>query len=92
MANFLISRHASVNISLKNGKTLVQHAADIGNFEMVKFLVVHKANINCDSCTSKSPLESAISHGNLEMVKLLVFHKAIVNLFVVLFLVKFILF
>lgn len=57
---------------LKNGQTLVNYAANVGNVDMVKYLIFSGANLNIQDYNGNTALHNAILKNDYRIIKLLV--------------------
>ncbi len=65
-----------VNFELSDGETLLSHAVNLSNFNLVKLLIDEGANVNFAGKSGWLPLHLALVSNNVEIAKYLVKHKA----------------
>ncbi|KAL1490310.1 hypothetical protein ABEB36_013026 [Hypothenemus hampei] len=73
IASFVLDnfKDANVNVTDKNGKTVLHLAAEYGNYDMVQFLVAKGVNVNAIDINGKTVLYWAAKSGNLNVVEFL---------------------
>uniref|UniRef100_A0A336N0B5 CSON009862 protein n=1 Tax=Culicoides sonorensis TaxID=179676 RepID=A0A336N0B5_CULSO len=68
-----------INLTNKDGKTLLHIAASLGNLEIVEFLINNKAEKNANDVIGKTPLHHAIKNESEEVFSYLIKEKVDVN-------------
>ena len=78
--DFLLQNGAQCNLTDKYGRTLVHHAVQSRNLELVKYLVLkHNMPVNAVDTNRTNPLHIATSTGELDLVTFLLLCDADVN-------------
>ena len=76
-----LKKGANVNLTDKNGKSLLLIATHNNNFEMAKLLVSYKADVNQQDKIQDSPFLYAGAAGHLKLVQLYLSHGARFDVF-----------
>ncbi|QQD12097.1 ankyrin repeat domain-containing protein [Sphingobacterium sp. UDSM-2020] len=76
-----LKKGANVNLTDKNGKSLLLIATHNNNFEMAKLLVSYKADVNQQDKIQDSPFLYAGAAGHLKLVQLYLSHGARFDIF-----------
>lgn len=76
-----ISKNIIYLETIFDGKTIIVHAAENKNYNVVKMLIEKGANVNIEP-PGTPPLYYAVWHGNINMSKLLIDNGANVNFFI----------
>lgn len=75
----LLKKELDVDTTDELGTPILQHAAQQGNYQMVKLFIDHKANLNAFNRVGQTPLAWAARYGHLSIAELLLRSGANIN-------------